>query len=628
MRKTQKLMFWALAAALVATSVSAVWVSRTARAEGSALLTGTVKSTSGEKMAGVTVSAKAEGQTITTSVFTDEEGNYFFPAAAPGKYNVWAQADRYETARAVVDSSGISHQNFALKPMKDFARQLTGDQLIASMPDDTPEHIKMKDVFLHNCTGCHAPSYILQNKFDEAGWTSILNLMAKVDVLGLYQGPDTPEWPIIAYHKKELAAFLAEMRGPGPTAMKFKLRPRPTGEAARAIITEYQIPLPMTGGYPTNDGSDWSLGTPSKLNGVTGVHDSQSDLNGNIWFSYNDESRDRTVGKVDANTGAVSNYMARGIGGMAANAHGITRDQHGVMWFSVSPESTDEGAKGRLGRVDPATGKVDVFTPPKGMAGVGGTVDVDGQGQIWSSSNPGALRFNPETKEFKEFKSLLRADDDGSTHTYGVAADREGNGWWAEMNGDIVGKSDIETGKTIEVKIPARLANSDRAITPEERKVYAMSGSDWNSAMPWAQGPRRLAADKNGDDVWVCDWWGGNLARINIHTLKVKLYPLPMADSEPYAAAVDSSHNVWINMMNADSVMKFDPKTEHWTQFSLPTLGTENRHISLIERNGTVQIIVAYERVSKVARLIVRTAEEIQALKEQVHQPERAQARY
>ncbi len=30
----------------------------------------------GEKMAGVTVSAKAEGQTITTGVFTDEAGGY------------------------------------------------------------------------------------------------------------------------------------------------------------------------------------------------------------------------------------------------------------------------------------------------------------------------------------------------------------------------------------------------------------------------------------------------------------------------------------------------------------------------------------------------------------------------
>ena len=49
------------------------------------LLTGAVTSAAGEKMGGVTVSAKAEGATITTSVFTDESGNYYFPALPNGK---------------------------------------------------------------------------------------------------------------------------------------------------------------------------------------------------------------------------------------------------------------------------------------------------------------------------------------------------------------------------------------------------------------------------------------------------------------------------------------------------------------------------------------------------------------
>ena len=74
------------------------------------MLAGTIKSASGEKMAGVTVSAKAEGSTITTSVFTDEQGNYYFPAMSAGSYNVWAQADSFETARGQVamGASGTS----------------------------------------------------------------------------------------------------------------------------------------------------------------------------------------------------------------------------------------------------------------------------------------------------------------------------------------------------------------------------------------------------------------------------------------------------------------------------------------------------------------------------------------
>ena len=68
--------------AMLLTSLTSA--ARTAYAD--ALLTGAVTSASGEKMGGVTVSAKAEKSPITTSVFTDESGNYYFPPLPNGKY--------------------------------------------------------------------------------------------------------------------------------------------------------------------------------------------------------------------------------------------------------------------------------------------------------------------------------------------------------------------------------------------------------------------------------------------------------------------------------------------------------------------------------------------------------------
>src|SRR4029077_12431015 len=76
-----------------------------------AFLTGMVKSASGEKMGGVTVSAKMDGATITTTVFTDEQGNYYFPALDAGKYRVWAQADMFETSRSEVDLGTLKRQD-------------------------------------------------------------------------------------------------------------------------------------------------------------------------------------------------------------------------------------------------------------------------------------------------------------------------------------------------------------------------------------------------------------------------------------------------------------------------------------------------------------------------------------
>src|SRR5580704_2587050 len=153
-------------------------------ASSESVLTGAVKSASGEKMAGVTVSAKAEGATITTTVFTDEDGNYYFPPMPAGQYKVWAQADTFETSHASVALSDTEHQDFVLKPLADFERQLTGDQLLASLPDQTPEDRHMKRIFRNSCTSCHQPNYILQNRFDADGWTSVMDLMKRVNVAG------------------------------------------------------------------------------------------------------------------------------------------------------------------------------------------------------------------------------------------------------------------------------------------------------------------------------------------------------------------------------------------------------------------------------------------------------------
>ena len=76
--------------------------------------------------------------------------------------------------------------------------------------------------------------------------------------------------------------------------MKFNLQPRPTGEAARAVIKEYDFPMEH-GHVASMDGSDWSLGTKSSMNHVAGPHDAQMDLNGNLWITHAHTSLETTI---------------------------------------------------------------------------------------------------------------------------------------------------------------------------------------------------------------------------------------------------------------------------------------------------------------------------------------------
>src|ERR1700758_1953413 len=77
-------------------------------------LAGSIISASGQKLEGVQVSAKKEGATITTSVYTDQNGDYFFPALPDGKYQVWAQALGFHTAKGAVDLASTKHHDVTL----------------------------------------------------------------------------------------------------------------------------------------------------------------------------------------------------------------------------------------------------------------------------------------------------------------------------------------------------------------------------------------------------------------------------------------------------------------------------------------------------------------------------------
>jgi hypothetical protein len=584
-----------------------------------AILNGAITSAAGEKMGGVTVSAKPEGATITTTVFSDADGRYFFPPMPGGKYRVWAQAVSFETAKREVDLAASKAQDFTLGPAKDYFRQLPGDLVLAALPEDNDGDKKMKRIVRTVCTGCHTPSYVLQHRFDEAGWNAILELMKHVNVYGIYQGPDHKATGVIDYNQKELAAYLAKARGPGEGAMKVTLRPRPSGEAARVVFREYDVPVdPDAGLTPEqigNDGSDWSLGTPSTLIPGYGVHDAWLDLDGNIWFTCNVPNRYVTVARIDTKTGVVKPLKVNGQNGLAAPTHGLTRDPNGILWFNINP------GKGGLGRLDPKTEKVQVYIPPQGMAPTGGatTVDFDGKGFIWSSSPFGALRFDPETEKFIEFKSVTYKTDNGTGVTYGLAADRDGNGWWAEMTLDIIGKGDPVSGKASEIRLPPVQAELDRASAADKAFYASYAPPDFNSPFPWSQGPRRMGTDKNADVLWVGNSWGANLARIDTKTQELSFVPLPGAQ-QPYHAAIDAGHNVWTNAWMTDQVLRYDPAAKSWTAFDMPTRGSEARYVSLLERDGKMQVVLPYFRARKVAVMSFRSEADLAALKAQAGQ--------
>ena len=548
---------------------------------------GTVKSADGKPMEGVAVSARAQDASFTVSVFTNQDGEYYFPSLSNGQYRIWAQAVGFDTARSEQSVAGgkkIS-QNFTLKPLQDFHKQLSATEWADSLPSDTPADNRMKQILHYNCSSCHITGFILAKKFDANGWGMMINYMLEKEIPA-----DGANHKLIQSYKEDLMAYLTKVRGPDSAPLPWKPLPRAKGEATQIVITEDDIPRGDDPSHILHDGSDWSDGIPSKYYGEA-LHDSALDKDGNVFYSDN-ITPERTIGKLDPKTGKVTGYKLDDAKGMAVRTHGAVADSKGNIWFT-------NGTDGAILKFDPKTEKFQRFPKPATMTkGIGPTITSDSKGNLWATQSQGVFRLNPETGEYTEFKSVTKGGN-----PYGLAVDSEDNCWWAQISADRVGYVNAKTGEVGEVVLP----RVDTGVSDKDKEIGDRSGAITNAAPLWQRGPRRMGADRHGDAVWVAEYWNGKLAKIDIHTKKLTEYEVPSLFSHPYAVVVDKNHMVWVALMNSDRIARFNPATEQFTEYPLATLGSEARFIDVDDSTSVPTIWIPYSRVNKLGRVEFRT---------------------
>ncbi|HWZ56116.1 MAG TPA: carboxypeptidase regulatory-like domain-containing protein [Verrucomicrobiae bacterium] len=560
---------------------------------GAAALSGTVKSSDGKLLEGVGVSARGAADTFTTTVYTDDAGRYQFPSLPAGEYRMRAQAVGFEAAKvdAVLSTGAPKPVDLTLSPLTDFYKQLSGTEWAASLPEDTPEDRRMKTVFINNCSGCHQVSFLLQNRFDAAGWSAVMTLMEKMLSIGYAPENATPNSVIHAY-KPELAEYLARVRGPSSVPLNLKLLPRPAGDAARVVVTEYDLSRPdMPGWIMEHNGTDWTEGTPSRWNGRA-AHDVAVDKGGSVWFA-DDATPERTLGKLDPRTGKITEYKLADEANAAETSHALVFDKVGNIWFA-------NGTEGAPTKFDPETGKFSRYRRPQDIPYSGDFITMDTKGNIWSPDREGAFKLDPETGKYTNY-SLKPGKAN-----YDIAADDEDKVWVSQPGGNDMIVVDSHSGKVDQLALNY-LTSPDYEVTAKDRELSASLGLTPNTATPLEKGPRRSAADRGTDTIWVCEFFADRLAKIDAKTRKVTEYPLPHRYSQPYSATVNQKdHTVWITMLNSDRIAKFDPATEKFTEYTLPTRGTEIRHIQVDSSTNPPTVWLPYDRTNKIARIQFR----------------------
>ena len=602
---------------------------RTARAQAEdVLLAGSIVDAAGEPMEGVVVSVRATGSNLTTSVYSDADGDYVFPRMAPGPYRLWAQAVSHAAGRAELDLQGAAHhQDFVMESLENFEAQLPGDRWVAALPEDTPEDRRMKTVFRVSCGGCHSQNTALLTRFDEQGWLNIITVMSRIATSGWVASPmapgpareDRPPSPLMDYYKERLAAYLAKVRGPGPSPMNFVPRPRPTGDAVLAVIREYDTPGQGYGLPMWEDGTDWTEGAPSKTSRKNHhAMDGTLDFDGNLYFSDDLNTNPyRSVGKIDADTGLVNVHVPRRrTPEMASAVHDLIADQEGTLWF---------GADGRLIALDPDTLEWEAVTTPDGeLVRAGGFHDKDGLGGVWGAVRGGAIRYAPQTRAATEYRNPIQKSRLGSAGTYGMAGDRDGNGWLSQYGFDVMVKHEYATGESYSIRLPqSPYAPPDDLFVGDDRRIFdRMGGSLFHGrGHPWMHTIRKPGGGEPSNAAWGPGWTSDHLVKIDIETHEVTLYPFPYRDGGAYQAVVDLDGIVWTVFTNADAVGRFDPRTEEWTWYDLPTVGTESHGLQVVTVDGRTQVGVPYWGSSKMAKLEFLTAGERAALKAAAARP-------
>ena len=141
-----------LKALLLATSVFTLTGLIGAQAQS---LSGTVSSTEEGQMEGVLVSAKKEGSTVTTTVVSNDKGEFSFPAGRlePGKYTITTRAIGFTLVGPKTVDVGAASATAEIKLAKarNVVPQLSNGEWLMSIPGSD----QFKASFLIDCQGCH-----------------------------------------------------------------------------------------------------------------------------------------------------------------------------------------------------------------------------------------------------------------------------------------------------------------------------------------------------------------------------------------------------------------------------------------------------------------------------------------
>ncbi|HEX2448521.1 MAG TPA: lyase [Methyloceanibacter sp.] len=249
-------------------------------------------------------------------------------------------------------------------------------------------------------------------------------------------------------------------------------------------------------------------------------HDVAPAPDGTVWYTG---QRAGVLGRLNPKTGEVERIPL----GQGSAPHGVIVGPDGAAWV------TDSGLNAIV-RVDPKTKEVKTWPLPKERANANlNTPAFDGKGRIWFTGQSGIYgRLDPATGKMDVWDAPKRVGP------YGIDATPKGEIYYVSLAGSFLGKPDLETGETTVIEPETPDAGTRRVWSDSKGRLWV---SEWNAGnlsvfdpatrdwqvfkLPGEEPHAYAVFVDDKDKVWVSDFAANAILRFDPEASTFESFP-------------------------------------------------------------------------------------------------------
>ncbi len=498
---------------------------------------GVVTSASGQALPGAYVKLVNAERHLTFMLVSQAQGRYAMNNLPPGDYTVQGIGNGFQSkltpvsltaGRPATADVSLTDKQGDIVPNGWIRRpgRVAGNELDHELPPPTLPEGEAKAIVEAKCAQCHFLYRLTQMRWTRNNWEKKIAWMRERihERPGAVDLTDQEEKAVVDYLTKNFSNTT-----PKPDPNGRLSRTLLQGDAARYIAVDFAVP-----------------------NSDAALHDIAVDPRGIAWVN---ELNEYKLGRFDPKTYEFTEIDPppgpRKVG-ILNHMGPPTRGVGDSIWMA------EIGPNRRWLQFDTKYQEFTAFQAPADFRGqmTGNSMKADPNGKmVWSTAGTRIVGLNVETKQFVAYDIPHWVEKKQNPGAYGIDVAGDGRVWFVEREANKIGRLDPETGKIDEFPTP---------------------GVDV---------PRRMGADWEGN-LWIGFHETGKLVKVDQKTGEMTFYQPPTENNGAYHVVADPKHKVlWLTEQTADKIARFNPKTETWTEFSLPIVESDARRIELDPSN-------------------------------------------